>query len=218
QIENVTNPESDAALVVLIDGIRRLDPSANILVRNQLAVARMRPDALMGVVVESLFHRPGGFHGMMSQVPDATRAPLLQEIKSLQAESGLPVFAVDYCPAADKGCRRQLARTISGHGLQPYVSAPGMGLIGMGQIEVMPRKVLMVQALPWNVELEQSLGVLAMSMPLNYLGYDIRYLDLTKEPLPADIHSDRYAGIVVALTHTRSEERRVGKESRSERE
>ena len=201
-IENVTNSDTAAALVVLIDGIRRLDPSAKILVRNHLVVARMRPDALMGVVVESLFHRPGGFHGMMSQVPDATRAPLLQEIKSLQAESGLPVFAVDYCPAADKGCRRQLARTISGHGLQPYVSAPGMGLIGMGQIEVMPRKVLMVQALPWNVELEQSLGVLAMSMPLNYLGYDIRYLDLTKEPLPADIHSDRYAGIVVALTHT----------------
>src|SRR5690606_6082313 len=55
------------------------------------------------------------------------------------------------------------------------------------------------QALGRDQSLDQSVGVMALSMPLNYLGYDIQYLDLNSKSLPTHISSDRYAGIVVAL-------------------
>lgn len=187
------------ALAGLIDGIRAAHPQARILLRNHLTLARTRADVLTAVVVDSLYHLPGGYGGMMGKVPDATRLQVLNEISQLQADTALPVIGIDYCPAADKRCRRDLAQQLIGHGIQPYVTSPGLGVVGIGRIEVMPRKVLVVQALPRNLTLEQSIGVIALSMPLNYLGYDVRYVDLSKQSLPADITNDRYAGIVVAM-------------------
>src|SRR5690606_4288659 len=117
-------------------------------------------------------------------VPDDTRRRLSEEIRQIRSDTALPVIAIDYCAASDKPCRRDLAQRLVEDGLQPYVTAPGMGTVGIGRIEVMPRKVLVVQSIPKDITLEQSVGVMALSMPLNYLGYDVRYVDMNTQSLP----------------------------------
>src|SRR5699024_3530422 len=108
----------------------------------------------------------------------------LQRLQQLQAATGMQVIALDYCPGADKTCRRELAQRLDDHGVQPYVTAPGVGIVGIGRLEVMPRKILVVQAPGRDVPLESTVGGLAVAMPLNYLGYDVRFLDLGTQPLP----------------------------------
>lgn len=190
---------SDDGMLALMDAIRDRYPEARLMLRNHIALARARAGSLYALVVDSLYHRPGGFAGMMGKTPDGLRDGLLGEIRQLQSEFALPVVAVDYCLAGDKACRRDLARRLQEDGVQPFVTAPGMGIVGTGRIEVMPRKILMVQALGRDQSLDQSVGVIGLSMPLSYLGYDVQYLDLNSKDLPANIGSDRYAGIVVAL-------------------
>lgn len=194
----------DAGVLALIDAIRSHYPEARLMLRNHVAVARARAGQLDAWVLDSLYHHPGGYGGLMGKVPETERAGMLDEVRQLQAESHLPVIAIDYCRPADKRCRRDLAQRLIQDGVQPFVTAPGMGVVGIGRIEVMPRKILIVQSLPKNITLEQSTGVIGLSMPLNYLGYDLRYVDINRQSLPADIGSDRYAGIVVAMSQQAS--------------
>ena len=192
--------ETTAVLEAVIDAIHARYPDARIMLRNHRAVAQARAGVLAAWVVDSLYQRAGGYGGLMAQVPADERVRLLDEIRNFQAKASGPVFAIDYCPTSDKSCRRTLAKRLVEDGVQPFVTAPGMGIVGMGRLEVMPRKILMVQAVPADLSQELSVGVAAASMPLNYLGYDVRYVDVNTQPLPDDIRSDRYAGIVVVMT------------------
>jgi len=191
---------NSAEMVAALEYIRRTHPQAALLVRNRPAVARTYAASLTALVIDSLHHRPIGYGGLMPQVDATTRAQWLEEARRLQVEAPVPVIAVDYCPVHDRSCRRRLAQTLLNEGVQPYVTSPGLGVVGIGRIEVMPRKVLVVQALAEDITLDQSKGAAAVAMPLNYLGYDVRFLDVNSQSLPMDINSDRYAGIVVTMT------------------
>ena len=78
----------------------------------------------------------------------------------------------------------------------PYVTDPELSTIGVGRIEVLPRKVLILQERDPRNTIDTSEGVRFVAMPLNFLGYDVEYADINK-PLPADVPPDRYAGVVV---------------------
>jgi hypothetical protein len=191
-------PRDATRLEGILRALRVAYPQARFMLRNHLPVARSNAEGLFAVVVDSLYRRDTGYGGLLAEVPEQIRESALQEIRQIQAETTLPVVAVDYCPGTDKACRRGTAERLKTDGVLPFVTAPGFGIVGTGRIEVMPRKVLLVQALGPAEPLDRSMGARTIAMPLNYLGYDIRYADINKG-LPKDITSDRYAGIVVAI-------------------
>ena len=108
---------SDHNMLALIDAIHAQHPDARLMLRNHIAVARERSDILYGLVLESLYWRPGGFAGTLAQTPAALRDRILQEVKQLHA--ALPVIALDYCRPEDKVCRRQLAAGPVSEAVQP---------------------------------------------------------------------------------------------------
>lgn len=181
-----------------VKAIHAAYPEARLMLRNHLRVARANADSLFAVVVDSLYRQDAGYGGLLAEVPQPVREAALQEIRQFQADTRLPVVAIDYCSPRDVTCRRTTAGQLSADGVLPFVTAPGFGVVGIGRIEVMPRKVALVQALTPAASLDRSMGARTIAMPLNYLGYDVRYVDINKG-LPTDITSDRYAGIVVAI-------------------
>ncbi|MDP1346492.1 hypothetical protein, partial [Klebsiella pneumoniae] len=82
-------------------------------------------------------------------------------------------IAIDYCPPADRACARDTAKRIKAQGVVPYVTDPDLSTIGVGRIEVLPRKVLILQDRDPRTTIDTSEGVRFVATPLNFLGYDV---------------------------------------------
>ncbi|UHL63654.1 sugar ABC transporter [Paralcaligenes sp. KSB-10] len=190
--------QSDAWLGQLMKAIHAKYPQARLMLRNHLGLVQANAADLYAAVVDSLYQKQNGYGSFLAEVPQALRANALKQIKSIQAHAPLPVVAIDYCAVGDQTCRRNTARRLTADGVTPFVTAPGMATVGVGRIEVMPRKILLVQTVGRYQPLDKSVGAYSIAMPLNYLGYDIQYADINA-PLPGHITNDRYAGIVVAI-------------------
>lgn len=192
--------DSDNRIRAVLAAIRLAYPDARLILRNHLALAQSQAENLYALVLDSIYHTRfgSGYGGARVRVPEALRARALATIKTIQLQHALPVVALDYCAVGDQSCRRQAAVQIKADGLVPYVTSPDMGTVGVGHIEVMPRKILMMHSMGDDASNDLSVGVDDVSMPLNYLGYDIQYADLN-QGLPSHVTNDRYAGIVVAI-------------------
>jgi hypothetical protein len=90
------------------------------------------------------------------------------QARKIRDEYHLPVIAIDYCPPADRACARDTAKRIKAQGLIPYVTDPALSTIGVGRIEVLPRKVLILQERDLRYAIETSEGVRFVAMPLKY--------------------------------------------------
>lgn len=190
---------ADQALQQLIAAIRQTYPEASVILRNHLALADAIADRLDALVVDGVYGSASAY-GVLQPPPTAfSKETARDSLKRLEARHpALQIVALDYCFQGDRECRRERAKQIEMDGWTPYVTSATIDSIGVGHIEVMPRKILMVQALEQEESLHTSTGAYAMSMPLNYLGYDVHYADVNTN-LPARVNNDRYAGIVVVL-------------------
>ena len=184
-----------------IDAIHTAHPDAKIVVggARALEVARAHAGKIYAVLVEGLFRASSDTGDTMPVAADA-RAATLAAAQDFERATGTPVVAVDYCDGADRSCARRTAQQALAAGLDSYVTDPAHDVVGIGRIEVMPRKVLVVQDLQPEQQLDLSPGVTAVATPLNYLGYDVQYAQLGAQ-LPSDVTPDRYAGVVAWIAH-----------------
>jgi hypothetical protein len=193
--------QSDAWLGAAVRAIHAKYPQAQVMLRNHLALAAQISGDLYGIAVDSLYQKYNATGAFLTPVARDLRASALQSIKALQANTPLQIVAIDYCAATDRSCRRDTARRLTGDGVSPFVTDPSMTTVGIGRIEVMPRKILMIQAPQPGEPLDITTGTRDIAMPLNYLGYDIQYASVDQR-LPDHISNDRYAGIVVSIDRT----------------
>jgi len=128
-------------------------------------------------------------------VPADEASQRLADARAFQQRTGIPVISIEYCGEVDRQYARQTAAQVLAQGIVPYVTSPTRDVVGVGKIEVLPRTILVVQDAGSNQALDMSQGVRSLATPLNYLGYNVEYVDMSS-PLPADIRPDRYAGIV----------------------
>lgn len=200
--DGVALGQADAASSQLIEQVLRdfsqHAPQIPLLLRNHLNLAQTYAAKLRAVVVDGVYHRGGLVrNGIIEQTPEALRQKVLQQARQLESKTGLPVIGLDYCPATDLDCRRQMAARLQKDGLTPYVSDPALSVVGVGALEVMPRTILMVINRPPTESLDDTSGARLYTMPLNQLGYVVDYANVNQ--LPANVSRDRYAGIVVAF-------------------
>lgn len=204
------------AAIGAADRIHAIHPDARLIIGgpNALQTAAPYAGALYAVVGDALIQGPppsgsasgaggvGGTNGLSGQasltpVPAAVRAQRAAAARAFMARTGVPVVSEEFCATADRQCARDTAAEVLADGVTPYVTRPGEDVVGIGRIEVQPRKVLIVQDAGTMGALDISPGVRNVAMPLNYLGYDVEYADMNS--LPDDISPDRYAGVVVWL-------------------
>jgi len=176
--------------------IRVAHPDARLIVLGADALQAALPVAqsLYAVVGDSLV-RGLDDNGQLVEVPQAARAQRLAQAKSFTQQTGVPVVSLEYCARADRECARATAAQVVAAGGLPYVTDRARDVVGIGRIEVLPRKVLVVQDRDMSESLDMSPGVRNLATPLNYMGYDVEYADFSK-PLPDNVTPDRYAGVV----------------------
>ncbi len=171
-------------------------PDVHILLHNHPELLPTWGSKLSGWVVDSVFRHYDPVAGSFLTVPDAARQAMLTRLAGWQKRyPELNVIDLETCMDNDLACRRDIARQSHLAGLTPYVTDAHMASVGVGRIEVMPRRVLVVQSLPRGEPAEEGTGARVLSMPLDYLGYDIQFANVN-EGLPENITPDRYAGVV----------------------
>jgi uncharacterized protein (TIGR01370 family) len=194
--DDAARAAQEAGLVRVIRAIKARYPDAKLIFNRGFEILPQVHDLAYAVAFESLYRGWDQGAKQYREVSDADRDWLMAQARKIRDEYRLPVIAIDYCPPADRACARETAKRIKAQGLIPYVTDPELSTIGVGRIEVLPRKVLILQDRDVRATIDTSEGVRFVATPLNFLGYDVEYADIN-QPLPAAVPPDRYAGVVV---------------------
>lgn len=181
-------------LIALIEAMHRRDPQGHfILNRGFKLLDALKGQGVVGVVAESLYHGWDQNVGRYVAVKPADTRWLLDQFKRVR-KLGLAPIAIDYLPPAERLRAERLARRIEKHGIVPYVSNAALNIAGVSTIIPLPRRILMLYDGPYR-PMNNNLNWYA-AMPLNYLGYTTRSIDVSHQRLPAGPLTGQVAGIV----------------------
>ncbi len=189
--------ESKAA-IGSFDAVRAAHPDARLLIGGADALAAASPhgNAVYAVVGASLVHGWDDETARSTDISESERARRVAEAQAFMRASGVPVVSLEFCPRTDRECSRATAAQVAATGVTPYVTDQARDVVGIGAIEVVPRKVLVIQDTAPESTLDLSPGVRDLATPLNYLGYDVEYANVNDARLPENVTADRYAGVV----------------------
>ena len=108
------------------------------------------------VAAESLY---SGWNNARQQYVDVSagdREWLLSKLEHARDNLNLDVIAIDYLPPSQRDKARTVATRIAAHGFIPWVANPTLDYLGIGALEVLPRKVLMIYDSAKGALLEES--------------------------------------------------------------
>lgn len=189
----------EAGLVTFVAELRRQNPGTKTLLNRGFELFPHVAKVVDGVAAESLFRRWNPETKQYVEVPEADRQWLLSELLTVRDKHGVAVTVLDYVPANDRVLARQTASRIRSLGFTPWVAQPEFRRLGVGDIEVFPRRVLLVYDGSESGNVTESTIHNYAQMPVEYLGYAVDYADVHGE-LPEGPMADVYAGIVTWFT------------------
>lgn len=191
--------EQEAGLVAVIRELRQRFPSIKLIFNRGFEILPQVHEEVFALAIESLFQGWSASKQSYQEVSEADRNWLLGQVKTIQTNYSLPIIIVDYVAPKQRDLARNTAQRIRDLGLTPWVTDSTLSMLGVGEIEVMPRKILLIYNGANNeFELFDTYASRYATMPLNYLGYSVEYQD-ARQTLPVDILTGRYAGVGVWL-------------------
>ncbi|CAJ0708667.1 hypothetical protein LMG19089_04732 [Ralstonia edaphis] len=185
-------PDAGNRIAALAQALHARAPQTKLLAGGTAWLETLAPQ-LSGVVTAGLVRERAGGEGLQD-VADADRTARIATLRNIGAQYHLPAVALDYCPNYNRACLRETANVARTAGVSSYATTPGADFIGIGRLEVMPRRILLVEPQEPGTSTNTAPSVLYLAMPINYLGYRVEFADANK-PLPA-VTPDRYAGVV----------------------
>ena len=191
--------QQQAGMVAVVQLLKQRYPQARLIFNRGFEILDRTHQWVDMVAAESLFQGFDASKNTYVDVPEDSRKWLLGQLRKARDEMGLPVIAIDYVAPEQRELARTTAKRISDLGIPPWVATPDLATVGIGSVEVMPRKVLVVHGpIADEYALRTLDPVRLLGMPLNYLGYVPEYVDA--QHLPAAPLNGRYAGVVLWLT------------------
>ncbi len=189
------------ALVSLIREMSRRFPGVELIGNRGFELLPDIAPLLRGVAAESLYDRWDAAKKRYVQVPEADRRWLLARLREVRDRYRLPVTVIDYRPPEERPQARETARKIAAHGFEPWVTNADLTAVGVGNLEILPRRVLVLydgkSAAPDPLAAAPALRLLAPI--LEYKGYVPEFHDV-RRPLPEEPLMGRYAGIATWFT------------------
>ncbi|MFT4242906.1 MAG: bifunctional glycoside hydrolase 114/ polysaccharide deacetylase family protein [Acidovorax sp.] len=186
-------------LVRVIETLHARFPGIQLIQNRGFDIVPRVKDKIRMVAAESLFRSWNAKARRYEEVSAADREWLLGQLRTIRDQHGLPVLAIDYVPPHDRALTRQTAADIAALGFTPYVADAKLETTGIGSIEAVPRRVLVVYDGTDSPALNYTGAHRFLQMPLNYLGYTVDYADV-RDGAPPSVLADRYAGIVIWFT------------------
>ncbi|MBL4760002.1 MAG: endo alpha-1,4 polygalactosaminidase [Mariprofundaceae bacterium] len=181
-------------LIQIIEQLHQRFPTLKLLLNRGFDVVDDVHAVVDGVVAESLFQTWDIATATYKTVNDDEKKWLLEKLTGIQASYQLPIYVIDYVAPNKRELARQTARKIIHAGFTPWVSTPDLNSLGVSQLEIVPRKIIVLydakeSAIPYS----QAHRYLAS--PLEYMGYVVEYVDI-RQALSTLPLRGRYAGIV----------------------
>ena len=186
-------------LVQLVRALHQRFPGIRLILNRGFEIVPQLQGMVEMVAAESLYRRWNAAQRRYEEVPEADRAWLRGQLLQVRERQGLPVLVIDYVPPHDRALARATAQKILADGFTPWVSDADLSSVGVGRIEPVARRILVVYNAAESPALNYSDAHRFLQMPLNHLGYTVDYAN-AQQPLPEPIFPDRYAGIVLSFS------------------
>ena len=132
----VTNAQEEQAqaraLVEIVRTIKQRFPGVKLLFNRGFAVLPEVGPLAVGLVAESLFQSWDPATRQYLPVTPKERTWLLERLNDARHRYDLPITVIDYVPADQPQLAQATARQISALGFTPWVSTPGLDMLGVG--------------------------------------------------------------------------------------
>lgn len=189
-----------AGLIRVVRAIKAEFPEAKLIFNRGFEILPEVHGLAYAVAAESLFQGWDAGARRYREVIESDRNWLLGQLNRVKDEYRLPVLAIDYVAPGNRALARQTAKRITDLGFVPWITNPALDMVGVGAIEVMPRKVLVLyDGASSDTAMTFEAAHRYVATPLNYLGYTTEYREIGK-PLPTQWLAGRYAGIVALFS------------------
>jgi uncharacterized protein (TIGR01370 family) len=188
-----------AAMADLIRAIHGRHPELQIFFNRGFEILDEVGALATGLAAESLLFGWDPQNKRYVNVSEPDRQWLASQLEKVKGRFGIPVVVVDYLPPSQRDAARDAARRIQAMGFTPWISTPSLDVLGVGSLEVLPRRVLLLYDGVESPSLGQSLIHRFAALPVEYLGFAADYLDV-RRGLPQEPLAGRYAGIVTWFT------------------
>lgn len=185
----------EEGLAAVILAIKKKFPGLRLICNRGFEILPAIHGEVFMVAVESLYQEWDQAQKRYGEVAESERDWILGQLRTVTSQYRLPVIVIDYVPPAQRELARRTARKITALGYIPWVSTPQLDYLGIGSIEVMPRKVLVLYDGRVDPDLRKAPVHRFLDFPLNHLGYVPDHWDV-RQGLPAYPLVGRYAGLV----------------------
>ena len=189
--------KQEAALANLVYRLKRKYPQLSIITNRGFEVIDRIGLYIDAVAAESLYSGWNNGKQTYTDVPAEDREWLQQKFRTIRQQFAIDTIAIDYLPASKRSEARSIAAQITEDGSIPWIANPSLDYVGVSNLEVIPRDVLMVFDSQDTGPIEQSEVHTLLAMPLEYMGYVPVYHDIAKKPLPQQILKGSFAGVVM---------------------
>lgn len=132
----------EAGLVALFKTLHQRFPDASLIANRGFEVMPKIHTQVEAVVAESLYGSWDAAQKRYVPIAQKDRDWLLAKLNDIKATYALPIIVVDYAPPSDRVMARQLRNNIISHGFIPWVAGGYLRDIGVGSVEIVPRRVL----------------------------------------------------------------------------
>jgi hypothetical protein len=188
-----------AALALLIRDIHDRRPGLKLFFNRGFEILDEVGGLAAAVAAESLLFGWDAAKKRYVEIPDHDRKWLAGQLQKVKERFGIPVVVIDYLPPARRAAAREAARRIDAMGFTPWIATPALDVLGVGALEVFPRRMLLLYDGAEAPSLEETPIHRLAALPVEHLGYVPDYLDV-RRGLPRESLSGRYAGIVTWFT------------------
>ena len=194
------NPEQkkrqEIALGTFIKQVSQRHAGIRLIANRGFEVLEHTGAYLEAIAAESLFASWDNTVQRYVDVPDADRQWLLGKLNAAKQQFDLDVVSIEYLPPERREEARQVATSVANLGFTPWVSTPALDYVGVGALEVIPRKVMLLFDSRINGKQSASQVHELIAPLLEYYGYVPVYIDVSAQDLPAGELKGQYAGIV----------------------
>ncbi|MCI4400147.1 MAG: endo alpha-1,4 polygalactosaminidase [Campylobacteraceae bacterium] len=189
--------KQEDGLIAVVTAVKTAYPDAKIIFNRGFEILPKIHGKVSAVAAESLFGEWNEAKKRYENVKKDDREWLVKNLKTVTKEYKIPAISIEYVEPKDKTKAREIAKKVKELGFIPYVTNGALDMLGIGAIEVQPRRILMIYDKTESPSLSTNNIHLYAAMPLNYMGYKLDYVDVGE--LPNAELSGMYAGIVTWL-------------------
>ena len=202
-----------AGLVNVITSLKAKFPQKKIILNRGFSVWDSVRGRIDGVLVESLYQSYNFGAKQYTAVDPAGTEWLLGKLTPMRA-AGIPVFIVDYVDPANAALAEITSRRIQRAGFSAFITTPELSGVVVGSVPVpdagmgvgiseRPRFLLTLfgnQARDLDSSITipvDSFVAQVAQMPLEWLGYEVEYLNPSTDALPPQLDTAKYAGVIL---------------------